>query len=118
MKEKICIKFVDTVDIEFAEHLLNSAVVAVESITGETRLNAEAAVDFDQGSRTIALVTGGPAGEALRRSVLALLREHFYADEYSIRSCSAAASEGVSPSAASNEPMHLVKITLFAVAIA
>lgn len=84
MKQYTRIDFAESTDVDIVENLLESAIVAVESITGQKRLKADASVDFDEDARRIDLEVRGPAGVALRRSLLGLLAANLNEDEYRV----------------------------------
>jgi len=84
VKKHIRINFGEAADIGLAEYLLDNAVAATEAITSEETLKAHAGVNFSAEKRCIEIEVRGTAGEALRRSLLALIDLHFDQDEYRV----------------------------------
>lgn len=84
MKKHILIKFSKKADLGLAEYLLENSVAAVEAITSEETLEQHAEVNFSAEKRSIEIEVCGPAGEALRRCLLALIDLHIDEDLFHV----------------------------------
>jgi hypothetical protein len=84
VKNHILINFSETADLGLAEYLFENSVAAVEAITSEETLKAHSGVNFSAEKRSIEIEVRGPAGEALRRCLLALIDLHFDEEEYRV----------------------------------
>jgi len=77
-------RFIDTLDISEVRATVTLAILATESLHGESRVRLESRHDFNTESRTCAIDATGEVGRDLNRLLLGFISREFGRDSFQV----------------------------------